>query len=486
MQQARLAATVDSPLSDLFAFGPISEMNARVGEDAEIINGQAVSGNYYSGLKLQPSLGRVITDEDDKSGATPVVVLSDRYWQSRFGANTSVIGRQLILNKRSFTIIGVTPRGFTGTSQVDYQPAVTIPLAHEPWLMGENSRQGTLKSPGVWWLNLIGRLKAGATSAQARESLNLAFQSAALQVMPPPRRADDSAQLDPKDYPCLITESGSQGMQDNRREYAPTIYGLFILVGLVLLIACANLANLLLARATLRVPEIGVRLAVGAGRWRLLRQLLTESLLLAVLGGAVGLFFAFWAKTALLALTDKDIHPLPTGVDLSLNGRVLVFTFLISLLTALVFGLVPAWRATSLDLTTALKRNRRTTGGVTRLSKGLLVLQVALSVLLLVGASLFIRLGGYMYDCSKKCSKHLHDVLGLLCSSVNGARKFLQNLYSSVRFRSPPPTSPTTYTGHDRKRVSVGGARVTIRSPTNTRWKAIRPIARLTGPYAAK
>ena len=391
MQQARQAAPVESPLSDLFAFGPISEMNARVGEDAEIINGQAVSGSYYSGLRVQPSLGRTITGEDDKLGATPVVVLSDRYWQARFGANPSVIGQQLILNKQSFTIIGVTPATFTGTSQVDYQPAVTIPLAHEPLLLGENSRLGTSKAPGVWWLNLMGRLKPGATDVQARQSLNLAFQTAALEVMPPPRKATDPAQLDPKDYPRLLTEPGSQGMQDNRREYAPTIYGLFIVVGLVLLIACANLANLLLARATLRVPEIGVRLAVGAGRWRLMRQLLTESLLLAVLGGMVGVLFAYWGKAALLALTDKDTQLLPTGVDLSLNWRVLLFTFLISLLTALVFGLVPAWRATSLDLTTALKHNRRSTSGVTRLSKGLLVVQVALSALLLAGAGLFIR-----------------------------------------------------------------------------------------------
>ncbi len=250
---------------------------------------------------------------------------------------------------------------------------------------------GTANEPGVWWLNLMGRLKPGATYEQARDSLNGAFQAAALEVMPPPRKANQPAQLEPKDYPRLIAESGSRGMLDSRRRYSPTIYGLFIVVALVLLIACANVANLLLARAALRGAEISVRLAVGAGRWRLIRQLLTESVLLAALGGAVGVLFAFWGKSALLALTDKDTGILPSGVDLSLNWRVLAFTLAVSLLTGVLFGLAPAWRATSLDLATALKQSRRTTGAVSRLSKGLIVAQVALSLLLLVGAGLFIR-----------------------------------------------------------------------------------------------
>jgi predicted permease len=381
----------ESPLSDLFAFAPIDGVNAVVGDQAEIINGQAVSGSYYAGLRMQPSLGRAITDEDDKRGAAPVVVLSHQFWQERFGANAAVIGQPLKLNKQSFTIIGVTPPAFTGTSQVDYHPDVTIPFACEPLLLGERSNLGTANEPGVWWINLMGRLKPGATYEQARDSLNGAFQAAALEVMPPPRKANQPAQLEPKDYPRLIAESGSRGMLDRRRGYSPTIYGLFIVVTLVLLIACANVANLLLARAALRSAEISVRLAVGAGRWRLVRQLLTESVLLAALGGAVGVLFAFWSKSALLALTDKDTGILPNGVDLSLNWRVLAFTLAVSLLTGVLFGLAPAWRATSQDLTTALKQSRRTTGAVSRLSKGLIVAQVALSLLLLVGAGLFIR-----------------------------------------------------------------------------------------------
>ncbi len=202
---------------------------------------------------------------------------------------------------------------------------------------------------------------------------------------------NEPAKLDTKDYPRLVARSGSQGLMEGRQRYSATIYGLFDVVVPILLIACANVANLLLARASLRGPEISVRLAVGAGRWRLIRQLLTESILLASLGGALGILFAFWGKRALAALADRDTPFLPTGIELNLNWRVLAFTIATSLLTGVLFGLAPAYRATSLDLTIALKQGRRSTGAVSRLSHGLVVAQVALSLLLLVGAGLFIR-----------------------------------------------------------------------------------------------
>lgn len=390
MRQAH-SATSASPLSDFFAFAPTRELTAVVAGEAQIIKGQAVSGGYYAGLRVQPMLGRSISDEDDKPGAPPVVVLSHSFWEQRFGADRAVIGQVLKLNQQTFTIIGVTPPTFNGTLQVDYRPAVTVPLASEPLLEGARSRLRTPERPGVWWLNLMGRLKPGATYEQARDNLNSAFQGTALELMPPPRNANQPAQVEAQDYPRLIAESGSRGMLDKRRLYSPAIYGLFIVVALVLLIACANVANLLLARSTLRNAEIGVRLAIGAGRSRLIRQLLTESVLLAALGGILGVVFAFWGKRALVALTDKNTGILPGEVDLSLNLRVLAFTLAVSLLTGVLFGLVPALGASKADLATSLKQSRRTTGAVSRLSKGLIVAQVALSLLLLVGAGLFIR-----------------------------------------------------------------------------------------------
>ncbi len=389
--QKTQAGSTESPLSDLFAFAPISTITAKVGDQPEVINGQAVSGNYYHGLRVSPSLGRLITTDDDQKNAVPVVMLSYQFWEERFAGSPSVIGQQLKLNQQSFTIIGVTPPAFNGTLQVGYHPDVTIPFAVEPQLRGESSYVGTAAEPGVWWLNVMGRLKPGATREQARESLNAAFQTSALAAMPPPRKANQPVQIEPKDYPRLMVEPGGRGMLDTRKWFAPTIYGLFIVVALVLLIACVNLANLLLARAALRGPEIKIRLAVGAGRRRLIRQLLTESLLLATLGGVVGVFFAFWFKGALSAFANDDNGLLPTGVDLSLNWRVLGFTLAVSLLTGILFGLAPAWRATSLDLNSTLKQSGRTTGSMSRLSKGLLVVQVAVSALLLVGAGLFIR-----------------------------------------------------------------------------------------------
>jgi len=380
-----------SPLKTLFAFATIYELTAVVNQQAEVVDGQAVSGGYYAGMNVPAIYGRTITYEDDSAAATPVVVLSHHYWQERFGANPAVIGQQLELNKTSFTIIGVTPPGFFGTLQVNQKPAVTIPLAFEPALLGERTAQGKEGKPGYWWLQLMGRLKPGATLAQARDSLSGTFQSAALEIMPPPRKDNEPTTLEAKDYPRLLAQSGSRGSMETRKRYAATIYGLFAVVAVVLLIACANVANLLLSRAAVRGPEITLRLAVGAGRLRLIRQLLTESVLLAALGGAGGVLFAVWGKNALAAMASRDTSFLPPGIEPSLNWRVLLFTTAISLATGILFGLAPAWRATRHDLTLGLKHGRRSTGAVSRLSKALVVAQVALSLLLLMGAGLFIR-----------------------------------------------------------------------------------------------
>ncbi len=383
----------DSPLSDLFAFASMWDATVAANGQTEVAEGQYVSGGYFSGLGIPAFIGRTIAEEDDKASAPPAAMIGYGYWQSRFGGDPSALGQPIAVNNISFTIVGVTPPGFAGTLQVDTNPVVYVPMALEPTLAGENSNMPRDGEPGIWWVHIMGRLKPGATAEQATASLGGAFQAQALELMPPPKKENESAQIEPVDYPQLLQRAGSQGMTETRRRYTSTIYLLFGVVGLVLLIACANVANMLLARSSARGSEITLRLAIGAGRLRLVRQLLTESLLLAAVGGTVGTLFGLWGTSTLAALGDMGGGFLPRGIDYGLSWRVLAFTMAVSVGTGLVFGLVPALRTTRLDLTTALKESKRSSTGVSRsrLSKALVVAQVAMSLLLLVGAGLFVR-----------------------------------------------------------------------------------------------
>ncbi len=379
--------------SEVFAFGGAS-LNVNADGQADVAGGQAVSGNYFASLGVQALLGRTITDEDDRAGASPVAVLSYRYWQRQFKGDGAIVGKQINLNNIAFTVIGVTPPGFDGTGQVGSTQNVTIPIAMEPQMYVQRDRSN-MNGAGVWWLRIMGRLKPGATLEQARTQLEGVFRQSvvehrtARQTQAQAQGGNPIKDLDPKDYPRLTMEAGSQGEMNTRQFYAPSLYMLLGVVALVLLIACANVANLLLARAASRRKEIGVRLALGASRSRLIRQLLTESVMLAGLGGALGVFFAIWIKNGLLAVSDWG----PSALDPKLDWRVLAFTMSLSLLTGIVFGIVPAWRATKVDLAPALKDSARGSSAASRslLSRVLVVTQVALSLLLLVGAGLFLR-----------------------------------------------------------------------------------------------
>jgi len=380
-------------LSDIFAFARFN-VNLQAGGLADVANGQVVTGNYHVGLGLQPLLGRLLTDEDDNASANPVAVLSYRYWQKKLGGDATIVGKQINLNNRAFTVIGVTPPGFEGAGNVGLTEDVTIPIAMEP-LLNADPKRSLPYGLMPWWLRVMGRLKPGATLQQAQTQLETTFQQSVAE-----HRAARNTQslagggnaigpLDPKDYPRLALISGAQGEMNYREDYAPSLYLLLGVVGMVLLIACANVANLLLSRAASRQKEIGLRLALGASRWRLIRQLLTESVLLAAVGGALGLVLAMWIKDGLLAVSDWG----PSALEPSLDWRVLGFTLSLSLLTGLVFGLAPALRATKVDLTPALKDSGRSSSAASRslLGRGLVVTQVALSLLLLIGAGLFVR-----------------------------------------------------------------------------------------------
>ena len=247
-------------------------------------------------------------DEDDKAGAPPVTVLSHRYWQNRFGGDPSVIGKQINLNNVSFTVVGVSAKGFNGAGGVGSTQDVSIPVTLEPQLYADKQRS-YMNGAGVWWLRVMGRLKPGVNPEQAQGQLENAFlqsvleHRAARQAAAKASGGNTISELDPKQYPRLVADPGGQGEMNRRRYYAPSLYLLLGVVGLVLLIACANVANLLLSRSAARQKEISLRLALGASRLRLVRQLLTESLLLAVLGGLFGIIFAIWIKDGLIAVS---------------------------------------------------------------------------------------------------------------------------------------------------------------------------------------
>ena len=386
----------ESPLSDIFAFGEIG-LNVIADGQSDVANGQAVTGNYFQALGVQAMRGRVLTDDDDKASASPAAVISYRYWQQRFSGNEEVVGKQINLNNIAFTIVGVAPAGFEGTMQAGSTQDVTIPLAWEPQLYPDPQRSNQ-SGAGVWWLRIMGRLKPGETAETARAQLETAFHQSVVEHRSA-RQAQAQAtggnainNLDPKQYPRLFLDPGGQGEMNTRQSYAPSLYMLLGVVGLVLLIACANVANLLLARAAARQKEIGVRLALGASRWRLIRQLLTESVMLSTIGGALGILFALWIKDGLLAVEDWGGRGM-RALEPQLDWRVMGFTMALSLLTGIVFGLAPAWRATNVDLTPTLKDSGRGSSAISRslLSRGLVVTQVALSLLLLIGAGLFVR-----------------------------------------------------------------------------------------------
>jgi predicted permease len=383
-------------LTDVMAFGIVG-LNLSADGQADVVSAQAVSGNYHSVLGVPAMLGRTFTESDDKAGSSPVTVLSHRYWKQRFSGKEDIVGKQVNLNNIAFTVVGITPPGFEGTGQSGSTQDVTIPLAWEPEIYPDRKRSQQ-SGAGVWWLRIIGRLKPGANAEAARVQLENVFINSVIehrtarQAQALASGGNAISNLEASQIPKLLLEAGGQGEMNTRNYYAPSLYMLLGVVGLVLLIACANVANLLLSRAASRQKEIGIRLALGASRYRLMQQLLTESVLLAFVGGAAGILFALWIKNGLLAVADWGGRGM-RALDPQIDWRVLGFTLLLSLLTGVVFGLAPAWRATRVDLSPTLKDSGRsaTAGSRSLLSRGLVVFQVAISLLLLVGAGLFLR-----------------------------------------------------------------------------------------------
>lgn len=369
-------------MEDLLAFNEDS-MNATVHGTAQRMVVAMVSGNYFAVLGVRPQLGRSLLASDDSGGSVPpVAVISDGLWERSFARSPSVLGQTITVNQSLFTVVGVSPRGFTGAKQVQSSPEVFVPISMQPIIDPKGEKGGLLDDSDLWWVDVIGRMKHGVSDAQADAALNVELAAAIRGTM---------TLKDGDTLPHLDLEDGSRGLGLAARAFKKPVYVLMVLTGFVLLLACANIANLLLARSGQRQHEMSVRLALGAGRGRVMRQLLTESLLLAGIGGAGGLLLAFLGRNVIPNLMTNAWDQ--NGLVVSWDWGVYGFATAVTLLTGVVFGLAPAWIAAHGELGNGLKesaqiasRRRKALGG-----KAAVAFQIALSTLLVVGAGLFLR-----------------------------------------------------------------------------------------------
>lgn len=365
-----------------------TDMSLNYAGHTERVAGELVSGNYFPVLGVNAAIGHLFTADDDKfQGSHPVAVLSYGYWQRRFAGNPAVIGQKLIINGYPFTVIGVSQPGFSGTDP-GYAPQVRVPvtmsmkIAHYLDLNDRRSR----------WVTAFARLKPGISIKEAKASIQPFFH----QILQMEVKQKEFAKASPYMRQAFLKMSmdvlpASKGRSYLRRQFSKPLLVLMATVALVLLIACANVANLLIARATSRQKEIAVRLALGSGRRRIIRQLLVESLLLSIAGGIAGVALAVWTDRALIGLLPPSSVPLT--ISSTPDWRILAFAFAISVVTGIAFGLVPALQSTRPDIAGTLKDQAGAVlgGASTNTRKSLVIAQIALSLLLLIGAGLFIR-----------------------------------------------------------------------------------------------
>ncbi len=374
-------------LSSLFGHAGAGRLNLVIDGNAELASGQYVTGGYFSGLAVPPAAGRLIAPEDDRPGAPPIAVISNDYWHTRFGASPSVVGKHIQINGTSFTIAGVSAPDFYGVSP-DSKPTVFIPISNIG-LTRPQDGQGMFRDGTYYWIELMGRLKNGVSLKQAQAQLAGPFHGFVESTATKDRERAD--------LPSLWIQEGGSGVDSLRRQYSRPLWILMAMVGLILAVACFNIANLLLARAASRRREIALRLSLGAGRFRIVRQMMTESVVLAILSGIGGIGVAALCIRflSLLLTNGNDNFTVKVGLD----WRVLSFTLFIAIVSGIFFGLAPALHSIRVDITPALKETRASEShGKARrfglrfgLSQVLVVGQIGISLLLVVAAGLFVR-----------------------------------------------------------------------------------------------
>jgi predicted permease len=369
-------------LDDLFAFKRMT-MIATINGDGQTVRAEMVSGNYFGALSVRPQLGRVLEPADDAvPGQGAVAVLGDAMWDRVFARSPAVLGQTVKLNDVPFTIVGVAQKGFTGARDVQIADDFYIPVSMQSLVFPRSGSTSLFVDPTRWWLNVMGRARAGVNDTAARAALDGELAAIVRGTMPV-RQGEDLPRLDLRD--------GSRGLFEEAKEYTRPMAVLVTLVSLVLLLACANIANLMLARGAQREREMSVRLALGAGRARILRQMLVESLLLAAMGGAGGVIIGYFARNAIPSMTGIAWER--TDFQIHFDWKVFAFTAGLTIFTGLLFGLAPAWSAARAEpnrgpneMSQATTRRRKGAGG-----KLLVGIQIALSTLLVIGAGLFLR-----------------------------------------------------------------------------------------------
>jgi predicted permease len=472
-------------LSGVLAFRRLHDVDVEVNGKGGLANGQAVSGDYFLVLGVQAVLGRTFTREDEKAaGQNPVAVISYSYWRERFALDPNIIGTRIAVNNSPFTVIGVTPPEFFGVQpgdQVDVSVPITMTAQVRPDFSDAGSPYDVLTAPFRNWLYVMGRLRPEVSRSQAEARLQPVFRQCTREAAaglsglpfdsPSARRAflQTTLHLDP----------GGQGLAALRQQFSKPLRILMAIVALLLLVTCANVANLMLARANARQREIAVRLAVGAGRRRLIRQLITESVMLAIAGGLLGLVLAFSASRSLMLLLAHARSPISLTVQP--DPKVLCFTLLVSVVTALLFGLVPAWRAARFEVSPTLiqsKRGLSEDGGRSRLGKSLVVLQIAVSVVLMIGAGLLVRSLENLRDFYPGFDKDNVLLFSISPGMVGYKDAQLVPLYERLldRLGAIPGVRSTTFSVHSPLSQSFSYTSVTVQGYEPRAGQELAPV----------